>query len=241
RPAKPAANAGTGAKPGRAKAGSKGAKATQGDAAGAKAGRPAVDDIEDDVLDTDDPVDSFDDDVEDDAEGEVIPDEVVEEVAAPAAKPRRGSRTKEKQLLKEFGGHQGITEEQREDTRNKLKHLIKQGKERGYLTFAEINDQLPENLVDAESIDSIVTTFTDMGIQVHEQAPDAETLLISDQPAVVANDDDAEEEAEAALSTVDSEFGRTTDPVRMYMREMGTVELLTREGEIRIAKRIEEG
>ena len=168
----------------------------------------------------------------------MLPEEVV---AAPVVKSRRGARTKEKQLLKEFGGRQGITEEQREITRNKLKQLIKQGKERGFLTFAEINDQLPEDLVDAESIDSIVGTFSDMGIRVYEQAPDAETLLIGDQSPVVANDDDAEEEAEAALSTVDSEFGRTTDPVRMYMREMGSVELLTREGEIEIAKRIEEG
>jgi len=198
----------------------------------------APEEIDDDIL-ADADTDAFDE-ADDDVDAvETIPEEV--EVVAPAVKSRRGARTKEKQLLKEFGGRQGITEEQREITRNKLKQLIKQGKERGYLTFAEINDQLPEELIDVESLDSIVGTFSDMGIPVHEQAPDAESLLISDRSAVVATDEDAEEEAEAALSTVDSEFGRTTDPVRMYMREMGSVELLTREGEIEIAKRIEEG
>jgi RNA polymerase primary sigma factor len=100
---------------------------------------------------------------------------------------------------------------------------------------------LPDDVVDAEAIDGIISTFGDMGIRVYDQAPDAETLLINDNAPVATSDDDAEEAAEAALSTVDSEFGRTTDPVRMYMREMGTVELLTREGEILIAKRIEEG
>ncbi len=173
-------------------------------------------------------------------EAEVVPE--VPEVVVPApAKSRRGNRAREKQLLKEFGGRQGITEEQREATRNKLKQLIKQGKDRGFLTFAEINDHLPEDLVDAEAIESIVSTFSDMGITVYDQAPDAETLLMADTTPVASSDDDAEEEAEAALSTVDSEFGRTTDPVRMYMREMGSVELLTREGEIEIAKRIEDG
>ncbi|HMN66231.1 MAG TPA: RNA polymerase sigma factor region1.1 domain-containing protein, partial [Burkholderiaceae bacterium] len=161
--------------------------------------------------------------------------------AAAPAKSKRGNRAKEKQLLKEFGGRQGITEEQREVTRNKLKQLIKQGKDRGFLTYAEINDHLPEDLVDAEAIESIISTFSDMGITVYDQAPDAETLLMADTTPVASSDEDAEEEAEAALSTVDSEFGRTTDPVRMYMREMGSVELLTREGEIEIAKRIEDG
>jgi RNA polymerase primary sigma factor len=121
-------------------------------------------------------------------------------------------------------------------------NLIKLGKDRGFLTYAEINDHLPDDLVDAEQIEAIISTFGDMGIQVYDQAPDQEQLLISpDQPAATPSDDDVEEQAEAALSTVDSEFGRTTDPVRMYMREMGSVDLLTREGEIEIAKRIEEG
>ncbi|HNB69297.1 RNA polymerase sigma factor RpoD, partial [Accumulibacter sp.] len=130
-----------------------------------------------------------------------------------------------------------------EETRKmRLKTLIKLGKERGFLTYAEINDHLPDDVVDAEQIESIISTFNDMGIQVYDEAPDAETLLMSDAtPAVGADDADVEEQAEQALSTVDSEFGRTTDPVRMYMREMGSVELLTREGEIEIAKRIEDG
>ncbi|ABE50589.1 RNA polymerase, sigma 70 subunit, RpoD [Methylobacillus flagellatus KT] len=124
--------------------------------------------------------------------------------------------------------------------RTRLKSLIILGKERGYLTYAEINDHLPDDVQDSEQIDSIIGMINDMGIQVYEEAPDAEALLMSDVPAPVA-DEDAVEEAEQALSTVDSEFGRTTDPVRMYMREMGTVDLLTREGEIEIAKRIEDG
>ena len=127
-----------------------------------------------------------------------------------------------------------------EAQRTRLKSLINLGKERGFLTYAEINDHLPD-MVDAEQIESIITTFNDMGIQVYDVAPDAETLLLTDASPAAADDDDAEEEAAAALSTVDSEFGRTTDPVRMYMREMGSVELLTREGEIEIAKRIEDG
>ncbi|MDJ0759400.1 MAG: RNA polymerase sigma factor RpoD [Woeseiaceae bacterium] len=120
-----------------------------------------------------------------------------------------------------------------------LKDLIARGKEQGYLTYAEVNDHLPNDIVDPEQIEDIVNMINDMGITVHEKAPDAESILLSD--AAVSNDDDAAEEAEAALASVDAEFGRTTDPVRMYMREMGTVELLTRQGEIEIAKRIEDG
>jgi RNA polymerase primary sigma factor len=131
--------------------------------------------------------------------------------------------------------------EDAEARRTRLKNLIKLGKERGYLTYAEINDHLPDDMVDAEQIESIISTFNDMEIQVYDEAPDAETLLISENAPAPAPDEDAEEAAEAALSTVDPEFGRTTDPVRMYMREMGSVELLTREGEIEIAKRIEDG
>src|SRR5688572_15971715 len=135
-----------------------------------------------------------------------------------------------------------LPKEDAETRRTRLKNLIKLGKDRGFLTYAEINDHLPDDLVDAEQIEAIISTFGDMGIQVYDQAPDQEQLLISaDAPAAAPTDDDVEEQAEAALSTVDSEFGRTTDPVRMYMREMGSVELLTREGEIEIAKRIEEG
>jgi len=120
-----------------------------------------------------------------------------------------------------------------------LKDLIARGKEQGYLTYTEVNDHLPNDIVDPEQIEDIVNMINDMGIAVHEKAPDAESLLLSD--TAVSNDEDAAEEAEAALASVDAEFGRTTDPVRMYMREMGTVELLTRQGEIEIAKRIEDG
>jgi RNA polymerase primary sigma factor len=135
-----------------------------------------------------------------------------------------------------------LPKEDAETRRTRLKNLIKLGKDRGFLTYSEINDHLPDDLVDAEQIEAIISTFGDMGIQVYDQAPDQEQLLTSpDQPAAASAEDDVEEQAEAALATVDSEFGRTTDPVRMYMREMGSVELLTREGEIEIAKRIEEG
>ena len=125
------------------------------------------------------------------------------------------------------------------DKQSQLKLLIAKGKEQGYLTYGEVNDHLPSEIVDPQQIEDIVNMINDMGITVYEKAPDAESLLLSD--SAVSNDEDAADEAAAALATVDSEFGRTTDPVRMYMREMGTVELLTREGEIRIAKRIEEG
>ena len=127
-----------------------------------------------------------------------------------------------------------------EARKRRLKTLIVLGKERGYLTYAEINDHLPDDILDAEQIEGIISMIGDMGIQVYDEAPDAEALLMSETPATVPAED-VEEEAEAAASTLDSEFGRTTDPVRMYMREMGSVELLTREGEIEIAKRIEEG
>ena len=134
-----------------------------------------------------------------------------------------------------------VTPEEYEARRNRLKSLIKLGKDRGYLTYGEINDHLPDDLVDAEAIDGIISTFGDMGIKVYDQAPDVESMILGPDTPIATSDDDVEDEAEAALTTVDSDFGRTTDPVRMYMREMGTVELLTREGEIEIAKRIEEG
>ncbi|MEO8007609.1 MAG: RNA polymerase sigma factor region1.1 domain-containing protein, partial [Betaproteobacteria bacterium] len=128
-----------------------------------------------------------------------------------------------------------------EARRMRLKNLIVLGKDRGYLTYAEINDHLPDDMLDAEQIENIISMINDMGIQVYDEAPDAETLLMNETTPAVVPDEDVVEEAEQALSTVDSEFGRTTDPVRMYMREMGSVELLTREGEIEIAKRIEDG
>ena len=126
-----------------------------------------------------------------------------------------------------------------EERQSQLKLLIARGKDQGYLTYAQVNDHLPSEIVDPEQIEDIVNTINDMGIPVYEKAPDTEALLAA-EPSAPA-DEEAIEEAAAALAALDAELGRTTDPVRMYMREMGTVELLTREGEIRIAKRIEEG
>ena len=143
--------------------------------------------------------------------------------------------------MKDFYGNANDANPQAvEERRTRLKTLIVLGKERGYLTYAEINDHLPDEIQESEQIEGIVSMINDMGIMVYEQAPDAEALLMADVPPPVT-DEEAAEEAEQALATVDSEFGRTTDPVRMYMREMGTVDLLTREGEIEIAKRIEDG
>ena len=182
-------------------------------------------------------------DIEADLEGEVE----VEAEATPTAekvKPLRMkiSKAKERALMKEFGLDETVlTEEDLAKRRSRLKTLIKLGKTRGYLTHVEISDHLPDKLVDAETLEAVITTLNDLGVAVYEQTPDAEALIITDNAPAGASEEEAEEAAEAALSTVDSEFGRTTDPVRMYMREMGTVELLTREGEIEIAKRIEGG
>jgi RNA polymerase primary sigma factor len=131
-----------------------------------------------------------------------------------------------------------------EAQRSQLKKLILQGKEKGFLTYGEINDHLPEDVHDTDQIEAVVNMINDMGIQVYDEAPDPETLLLktTEAPAPAEDEEEAAEEAEQVVtSAVDSEFGRTTDPVRMYMREMGTVELLTREGEIELAKRIEDG
>jgi len=152
------------------------------------------------------------------------------------------SKAKERALMKEFGLDETVlSEEDMAKRRQRLKTLITLGKTRGYLTQGEISDHLPDKLVDAETMEVVVTMLNDLGVAVYEQTPDAETLLLNNTAPTATTVEEAEEEAEAALSTVDSEFGRTTDPVRMYMREMGTVELLTREGEIEIAKRIEGG
>ena len=185
-------------------------------------------------------------DIEADLEGEIEAEatEVTDTEDKPKAKPLRMkvSRAKERALMREFGlDETALTEEEVAKRRQELKTLIKMGKTRGYLTHQEINDHLPEKLVDHEILEAIVSMLNDMGIAVYEQAPDAATLLIAGGATAAATEEEAEEAAEAALSTVDSEFGRTTDPVRMYMREMGSVELLTREGEIEIAKRIEGG
>ncbi len=196
---------------------------------GAKRGRKpkAAGDVEEDMSD-----------IEEDLVGEPVA-ETTEKV-----KPLRMkiSKAKERALMKEFGLDETVlSEEDMAKRRLRLKTLIKMGKTRGYLTHGEISDHLPDKLVDAETMEVVVNMLNDMDVAVYEQAPDAETLLLNNTGATVATEEEAEEQAEAALSTVDSEFGRTTDPVRMYMREMGTVELLTREGEIEIAKRIEGG
>ncbi len=187
-------------------------------------------------------LESEDADIESDIAGE--PDAAEDAEAKAKVKPLRMkvSRAKERALMREFGlDETALTEEEVAKRRHELKTLIKMGKTRGFLTHQEINDHLPEKLVDNEILEAIVSMLNDMGIAVYEQAPDAATLLIAGGGTATATEEEAEEAAEAALSTVDSEFGRTTDPVRMYMREMGTVELLTREGEIEIAKRIEGG
>ncbi len=183
-------------------------------------------------------------DIEADLEVELEAEVVEEGVVEAKVKPLRMkvSRAKERALMREFGlDETTLTEEEVAKRRLELKTLIKMGKTRGFLTHQEINDHLPEKLVDNEILEAIVSMLNDMGIAVYEQAPDAATLLIAGGSTTTATEEEAEEAAEAALSTVDSEFGRTTDPVRMYMREMGSVELLTREGEIEIAKRIEGG
>ena len=154
---------------------------------------------------------------------------------AKAIAESRGRKSKEKLVAPE------ATPIDLDTKRTRLKNLIALGKERGYLTYAEINDHLPDDLVDAEQIESIISTFNDMAIQVFDEAPAVDDLLLNESAPAPVDAEAVEEEAEQALSTVDSEFGRTTDPVRMYMREMGSVELLTREGEIEIAKRIEDG
>ncbi len=169
----------------------------------------------------------------------------------PLKESASSEKTKSQKIIKNNSSNKKIIEaandllptSQNDDVeirRMQLKKLIVQGKERGYLTYAEINDHLPDDMLDADQIENVVSMINDMGITVHDEAPDAESLLMSDASTTVT-DDDVVEEAEAALSSVDSEFGRTTDPVRMYMREMGSVELLTRESEIEIAKRIEDG
>ncbi|MCO5109591.1 MAG: RNA polymerase sigma factor RpoD [Burkholderiaceae bacterium] len=182
-------------------------------------------------------------DIEADLEGEAE-DSTETAAAVEKVKPLRMkiSKAKERALMKEFGLDETVlSEEDMAKRRSRLKTLIKLGKTRGYLTHGEISDHLPDKLVDQETLDVVISMLNDLGVAVYEQTPDAETLLVTNTAQTASTEEEAEEAAEAALSTVDSEFGRTTDPVRMYMREMGTVELLTREGEIEIAKRIEGG
>ena len=168
-------------------------------------------------------------DIESDLEGEPeaeVAVETVEDEKQVKAKPLRMkvSRAKERALMREFGlDETALTEEEVAKRRQELKTLIKMGKTRGFLTHQEINDHLPEKLVNEEILEAIISMLNDMGIAVYEQAPDAATLLIAGGNTTTATEEEAEEAAEAALSTVDSEFGRTTDPVRMYMREMGKI------------------
>ena len=169
-------------------------------------------------------------------------DEVAALNAVERAELKAVSKARERKAKGLAGlSEEGFSGEELEKRRQQLKNLINMGKERGYLTHAEINDHLPENIIDPEAIEGIIATFNDMGIAVYERAPEAEMMLLSDNAVTPTSEDEVEAAAATALSTVDSDFGRTTDPVRMYMREMGAVSLLTREGEIEIAKRIEEG
>ncbi|HOF30704.1 MAG TPA: RNA polymerase sigma factor region1.1 domain-containing protein, partial [Burkholderiaceae bacterium] len=208
-------------------------KAADAPATGAKRGRKPK------VAAASVPADDLDmSDIEADLVGEPVPE------ATEKVKPLRMkiSKAKERALMKEFGLDETVlSEEDMAKRRQRLKALIKLGKTRGYLTHGEISDHLPDKLIDAETMEAVITTLNDLGVAVYEQTPDAESLILTNSAPTGATEEEAEEAAEAALSTVDSEFGRTTDPVRMYMREMGTVELLTREGEIEIAKRIEGG
>ncbi|SAK83428.1 sigma 70 (RpoD) [Caballeronia fortuita] len=157
----------------------------------------------------------------------------------PKAPGRRGPKAKPAALLLPMDTMSSALQD--EERQRQMRALIQLGKSRGYLTHAEINDHLPDNFAQTAAIETIVSTFNDMGVAVYEQTPDAETLLLNGVTPAAMSDDQTDEEAEVTLATVDSEFGRTTDPVRMYMREMGGTELLTRAGEVEIAKRIEEG
>jgi len=160
---------------------------------------------------------------------------------APPKKPK-GRRAASDAISREAASYDAAgSTEQIEERQRQMRALIQLGKQQGFLTHAEINDHLPGNFAQTSAIETIVSTFRDMGVAVYEEAPDSETLLLNDQAPTAVSDEQSDEEAEVTLATVDSEFGRTTDPVRMYMREMGSTELLTRAGEIEIAKRIEDG
>ena len=211
-------------------------------------GRKAKADIDGDDADMSDIESELEGEPEAEAETETETDTdtAVDANAAPVEKVKplrmKISKAKERALMKEFGLDETVlSEEDMAKRRSRLKTLIKLGKTRGYLTHGEISDHLPDKLVDQETLEVVISMLNDLGVAVYEQTPDAEQLLVTNTAQTASTEEEAEEAAEAALSTVDSEFGRTTDPVRMYMREMGTVELLTREGEIEIAKRIEGG
>ena len=191
----------------------------------------------------------LDDDVDYEEDIPDLPDDLSEEDEADEAgeaetdaqigrRKRKARSARDKKAL--LNGYGSDEEDSTEDRRSKLFTLIRMGRERGYVTYGEINDNLPNSLIDDDAIETVVAILSNLHIQVFESAPDEDTLAMMGNESV-ASEEDADAEAEAALSTVDSEFGRTTDPVRIYMREMGSVELLSREGEIEISKRIEDG
>ncbi len=161
--------------------------------------------------------------------------------AVPVKKAKSRRASTEKNLLDPATQDVVVSPEETDERQRQMRALIQLGKQQGYVTHAQINDHLPGNFTQTSAIEAIVSTFRDMGVAVYEEAPDADTLLMNESAPGAASDEQADEEAEVALATVDSEYGRTTDPVSMYMREMGTTELLTRAGEIEIAKRIEDG
>lgn len=194
----------------------------------------------DDTDSSDDDVVGVDSDDENSDDDEAV--RIAEEALTKQPKRRRGrgasKLAREKAMKEAIAKSYHAKEEGAEERQTKWRALIKLGRDRGYLTYAELNDYLPETMVEQDDIDQVVATLSDLNIQVFDQAPDAESMLLNDN---AVTDSDSDDEADAALSSMDGEFGRTTDPVRMYMREMGSVELLTREGEIAIARRIEDG
>ncbi|NLB30276.1 MAG: RNA polymerase sigma factor RpoD [Alcaligenaceae bacterium] len=207
----------------------------------AKGSESASDDFDDDF--EGELSDDFDNDFDDYEETDIVEDDEIEDeddAQAAAPKGRASKAAKKTKSSKSGGNSRSTTPEMLEERCTRLRQLIKLGKDRGYLTFSDINDTMSDDLVDTDAMDSIIGTFDEMGIKVYDQAPSAEDLLLSDSNPI-SDDDDVEDEAEVALTTVDSDFGRTTDPVRMYMREMGQINLLDRQGEIEIAKRIEDG
>jgi len=194
----------------------------------------------DDTDSSDDDVVGVDSDDENSDDDQAV--RIAEEALTKQPKRRRGrgasKLAREKAMKEAIAKSYHAKEEGAEERQTKWRALIKLGRDRGYLTYAELNDYLPETMVEQDDIDQVVATLSDLNIQVYDQAPDAESMLLNDN---AVTDSDSDDEADAALSSMDGEFGRTTDPVRMYMREMGSVELLTREGEIAIARRIEDG
>jgi RNA polymerase primary sigma factor len=219
------------------------AKKAAADSAAPKSSESVSDDFEDDFDgEISDDFDN-DNDFDDYGDADVVDDEVEDledSRSAPASKARASKAAKKAKPSKSGGSSRSNSPQRLEERRILLRQLIKLGKERGYLTFSDINDTMSDDLVDTDAMDSIISTFDEMGIKVYDQAPSAEDLLLSDANPI-SDEDDVEDEAEVALTTVDSDFGRTTDPVRMYMREMGQINLLDRDGEIEIAKRIEDG